>query len=152
MKGDNMKISSFGNRENIVVSNETTLKEGKGQVEFAKALNDVNRREYKEDLQKLIAEVDKMAEKLARSRTLNDLRNYKRAVQEFLNRTIRNAYETRNEASWDRMGRQKLYVLIKKVDQGLEEISRQVLNEQEDSLKILEKQDEIRGLLVDMYL
>jgi uncharacterized protein YaaR (DUF327 family) len=147
-----MKISSLGNRENIVVNNEMGIKEGKGQAEFAKTFNDVRQREYKEDLQKLIAEVDKMAEKLGRSRTLNDLRNYKRAVREFLNRTIKDAYEAQNEPSWDHMGRQKIYVLIKKVDEGLEEISRQVLSKQEDSLEILKKLDEIRGLLVDMYL
>lgn len=147
-----MKISSFGNRENIILNNETAVKEGKGQVEFAKALTEVSQRAYKEDLEKLIAEVDKMAEKLARSRTLNDLRNYKRAVRDFLNNTIRNAFQVHDEAGWDRMGRQKLYVLIKKVDEGLEQLSRQVLDDQEDSLKVLEKLDEIRGLLVDMYL
>jgi len=151
-RGDSMKITSLGNREGIIVNSDKSIKEGKERAEFAKALNDVSHKQYKEDLEKLIAQVDKMANKLGRSCTLNDLRNYKRAVQDFLNRTIKNAYETKDESGWDRMGRQKLYVLIKKVDESLEEVSRKVLEEHKSSLGILEKLDEIRGLLVDMYL
>jgi len=148
-----MKITSMGQRENnLVVNSEKGVKAGNEQVDFAKALGKVNQREYQEDLHKLIAEVDKFSKKLAHSCTLNDLKNYKRAVQNFLNRTIKVAYEAQDESSWDRMGRQKLYVLVKKVDEDLEELSRQVLGEQTDSLNILEKLDEIRGLLVDMYL
>ncbi|KJS18793.1 MAG: hypothetical protein VR72_21535 [Clostridiaceae bacterium BRH_c20a] len=147
-----MKITSVSQRENLVVSSEKGIKVGNEQIDFAKALDEVNHREYKEDLHKLIAEVDKMSKKLAHSCTLNDLKNYKRAVQNFLKRTIKVAYEAQDESSWDRMGRQKLYVLVKKVDENLEELSRQVLSEQTDSLNILDKLDEIRGLLVDMYL
>jgi len=147
-----MKISLLGNRDSLVFSSEKGIKTGTEQADFAKTLSNIGHREYLNDLEKLMAEVDESAKKLARSCTLNDLKNYKRAVRNFLERTIKNAYETKDEAGWDRMGRQKLYVLIKKVDENLEELSRRVLNEQNDSLNILEKLDEIRGLLVDMYL
>lgn len=147
-----MKITSLGNREGFLVNNEKVVKGVKEQVEFGKTLREISQKGYQEDLEKLIREVDKMANKLACSRTLNDLKNYKRAVQNFLNETIKKAYIAQDEASWDPMGRQKLYVLVKKVDENLEEISRQVLSEQKDSLDILKKLDEIRGMLVDMYL
>ncbi|MGI6225968.1 MAG: YaaR family protein [Peptococcales bacterium] len=147
-----MKITSLGNRESLVVNNDKGLKGVKEPVEFAKTLHNVGQKEYQEDLERLISEIDKRAEKLAQTRTLNELKNYKRAVRDFLNRTIRNAYLAQDETSWDRLGRQKVHVLVKKVDENLEELSRQVLSEQTESLNILEKLDEIRGMLVDMYL
>jgi len=93
-----------------------------------------------------------MGQKLAKSCTITDLRNYKRAVKNFLKETIGKAYEARNEAGWDRTGRQKIYVLVKKVDKNLEDLSQEIMQEHTDSLNVLKKIDEIRGLLVDMYM
>lgn len=147
-----MKISSLGKKENLFLANEKGLKNVNEQDNFAKTLSHVGRKDYHQDLQKLITEVDKMAEKLAKSCTLNGLKNYKRAVQNFLKRTLGMAYEAQDEASWDHLGRQKVYILVKKVDEKLEEISHEVLKDQGNSLNILDKLDEIRGLLIDMYL
>ncbi|MFZ5944520.1 MAG: YaaR family protein [Bacillota bacterium] len=148
-----MKISSLGNRENFPVNPADKIGKGEGEtVEFGKTLGVAKQKEYHKDMQRLIDEVDKMAKRLGQSCTLSDLKNYKRAVQSFLKRTLGDAYEAQEQNSWDRMGRQKLFVLVKKVDESLEELSKQVLSQHKDSLDILGKLDEIRGLLVDMYL
>lgn len=147
-----MKISSMGNRENFIINNDKIGKVGNEAKDFSKALNKVNQVEYKKDLQRLIEEVDKMAKKLAQTCTLNDLKKYKQAVKKFLKRTIGEAYQAHDETGWNGLGRQKQYILIRKIDENLEDLSHQVLQEQKDSLNILKKLDEIRGILVDMYL
>ncbi|MFZ7102172.1 MAG: YaaR family protein [Peptococcaceae bacterium] len=149
-----MKISSIGkNPDSFVVSGSEKLNKGETEnTDFSKALSGAARKEYEKDLQLLMEEVDKRAKILAKSCTLKDLKNYKRAVKNFLKKTMGEAYEAQDQSSWDRFGRQKLYVLVKKVNENLEDLSRQLLNEQKDTLSILKKIDEIRGLLVDMYL
>lgn len=148
-----MKISLMGkNRDSLFVnSSERVQREEVEGLDFNRALSGAARKDFEEDLQKLIEEVDKRAQKLAKTCTLNDLKNYKRAVKNFLERTIKEAFTTEEQSSWGRLGRQKVYVLVKKVDDNLEELSRQVLGEQQDSLNILKKLDEIRGLLIDIY-
>jgi len=151
-----MKISLMGSGstggEKISANTDKTSKMDNGNIDFTKVLDKITHREYHEDLQRLIAEVDKMARKLTKSCTVSDLKKYKRAVKNFLKETIARAYQAHDEAGWDCSGRHKLYVLIKKVDQNLEDLSQQVLEKQAETLSILKKLDEIRGLLVDMYL
>jgi len=150
-----LKISSMGNRtpggEKVF---DTGLREGNlsREVDFQKTLLLVNEQKQQEDLQRLIQEVDRCGAKLSKSCTLIDLRDYKRAVKNFLKETLGKSYSAENKTGRDRMGRHRIYLLVKKVEESLEELSQEVLSKQKDQLAILKKIDEIRGLLVDIYM
>ena len=148
----NSVINSGGGKEVNNISfqdNKATSAESK---EFNKALGSATLKSHREDLDLLMKEINKRAEKLAKSCTIQDLRDYKRSVREFLKETMGKAYQAQDGLGWDSTGKHKLFVLIKKVDEKLEELSFALVQDQKDNLELLNRLDEIRGLLVDMYL
>ena len=52
----------------------------------------------------------------------------------------------------DRLGRQKVYTTVRKIDDRLEEMAEKIRLGQADQLNIVASQDAIRGMLVDLYM
>ena len=61
-----------------------------------------------------------------------------------------NAYSLHKDGRHTARGR--TLALIKKINAKLDEMAQQVLCEQADNLKIMGMAEEIRGMLVDLYL
>lgn len=149
----NLMLNSGGGKEanNVSLQNKKAILDTEPN-EFNKALSGATVKSHREDLDLLMKEVTKKAEKLAKSCTIQDLRDYKRSVREFLKETMGKAYQAQDGMGWDSAGKHKLFILIKKVDERLEELSIELIQDQKDNLELLNRLDEIRGLLVDMYL
>jgi uncharacterized protein YaaR (DUF327 family) len=90
----------------------------------------------------------------------NDLRDrpfqkeileYKRAVRNFINYVIENAFEI-EKSQTRRAGRQKIYSQIRVIDGKLEELAAAILSGQASQLERISKLDEIKGLLVDLTI
>jgi len=45
----------------------------------------------------------------------------------------------------------RVYGIVKQVNQALDELAEELMNEEQDHLAILSKIDEIRGLLLDIF-
>ena len=59
-------------------------------------------------------------------------------------------YSLESRHGWDRKGRQKVFTLVRKIDEKLAELTEDVRTGQDKQLSILEKHGIIRGLLVDL--
>ncbi len=100
----------------------------------------------------LLADVESMGESLKRDSSLVNLQNYKRAVRSFYSHIISQSYKANPEEG--RIDRQsmarKQYTLIAVIDKNLEKLGAEVIRAQKDQLLILERMEEIHGLLVDL--
>ncbi len=101
--------------------------------------------------EKALDTVFMIGEELKKDHTLRKLMDYKKAVRHFLDMILKNAYKhvQVKGAVNPRTMLQREYSLIQVVDERLERLARAVLSEQADAFIILERIDEIRGLLID---
>jgi uncharacterized protein YaaR (DUF327 family) len=81
-----------------------------------------------------------------------ELKAYKRLISEFLEESVRSFMNFSKESYMDRRGRHRLYATVKKVNESLEELTKEVLSSEKDHLKILGKIEDIRGLILDIIL
>ena len=107
----------------------------------------IQRSELESFLQKLTAQGAKLSETL----TLRDLKDFQDMVRSFLRSTFGLSRQMQDEPSWDSHGRPKMMARIAKIDHKLDELGKQLLNEQASSLDILSRIDEIRGMIVDLF-
>jgi uncharacterized protein YaaR (DUF327 family) len=98
-----------------------------------------------------IEEINKQGERLSRSMTLRELRQYRMLIKRFLESTAKRGVEIKEFKGWDRRGRGRLYKIIQEVDGKLLEMADELLVREEGRIKILQNIGEIRGLLVNMY-
>lgn len=102
------------------------------------------------DLQAALAAVDEHGRRLRQCPTQQNLQRYKAVVRKFLQDTVGTLYEIKQDAFFDREGRRRAFITVKRVDQSLEELTRMFFAKEVSSLALAQRLDEIRGMLVDL--
>lgn len=118
---------------------------------FLDTLQEVHDANIKEKLDELLGQIDKQGDKLSQKRTFKELVRYKKMVQQFVKEAVEKMYKVKEEFSTYGSGNHKVYNLVEKVDESLEELTELVLDKQSTQLEILDRLDEVRGMLVDIY-
>ena len=73
-----------------------------------------------------------------------------RMIKAFINEIASHTHEFSRENFLDRKGRHRVYGIVKKINQALDDLAEEFLREEKDSLSILSKIDEIKGLILDI--
>ena len=104
------------------------------------------------DLEELLDEIHESGEALKEVPTLENVKSYKVSVSRFLKFVVKNSLKTETAAgaNFNPLKKQKRYTIIRVVDEKLERLAAGVLQNQSDKLYILEKIEEINGLIVNL--
>ncbi|MDF2909186.1 MAG: hypothetical protein K0Q56_66 [Sporolactobacillus laevolacticus] len=101
-------------------------------------------------LKALLNKVDEQAKRVSVSRTIRDLQVYKNYVRSFLQEAVQTGLGTAQSRSWQQGGAQQ--ILVKTVDQKLITMTNDLLDKNKGELKLLDQLDEVRGLLINLYV
>ncbi len=124
----------------------------KTQPDFAFTLNKLDERGLATRLSGLIDDITVLGKKISEHMDLADMRVYRSKISEFINEVVTNSHQFSRENFLDRRGRHRVYGIVKLVNKNLDELAQELLKSEKDHLKILEKTDEIRGLLLDIIV
>ena len=105
-----------------------------------------------EQLDKLLKQIDEQGARLSKTPTYDELKAYRTLIKNFVGEAVSNMYELHTQTGWDRMGRQKVYTTVRKIDRKLEEMAERIRLGQSSQLDIVASHDAIRGMLVDLYM
>ncbi|PMC36625.1 DUF327 domain-containing protein [Bacillus sp. UMB0899] len=100
---------------------------------------------------KLAKEIEDQGKVLYESRTVEDLKKYKKLVKSFMEEAVNNALQLENQRGFNRRGRTKVYKIVKEVDSKLIDLTNEVLNKQQKGLNILNLVGEVQGLIINIY-
>jgi uncharacterized protein YaaR (DUF327 family) len=110
-----------------------------------------------ESLNLLLDSVHNAGEALSRRPFPEEIKAYKQAVRNFVHYVVENTFDTEEQTSGilkrnkhTLIQERKKFTLVQVIDKKLEELASAILRGQSDQLAILERTDEIRGLLVDL--
>ena len=103
-----------------------------------------------ERLSVMMQEITMQGEKLGKHMDVRDMKHYRRLIQEFMNEIVNRSHKFSRENFLDRRGRHRVYGMIKRVKVVWAELAGELLKEEKETLAILSKVDEIRGLLLDI--
>jgi uncharacterized protein YaaR (DUF327 family) len=106
--------------------------------------------EHRENLEELLDEVHEIGEILVESQSLENIKRYRRAVRSFLDYIVSNMLAVEEQISGNNILRRKRFTQVKIIDGRLERLVAEVLQNQGKQLDLLERIDEIHGLLVDL--
>lgn len=142
--------------ENIGTNNITNLEMIKTnpkkaiQETFKQKLNEVEQEHIREELTNLYNKIETQSGKMQDRLFIEDLVEYKTLVKDFLDISVNNSHVFHKENSLDRRGRHRVYSLVKKVDNELDELTKDFLNIETNRIKILGRLDDIKGILLDI--
>lgn len=122
------------------------------QEDFRFTLNRLSDEGLADRLQGLIGEISVQGRRLAEHMDFGELKTYRNLITNFINEVVTHSHEFSRENFLDRRGRHHVYGIVRLVNQDLDEIAQELLRKEKDHLVILEKIDEIHGLLLDMMV
>jgi uncharacterized protein YaaR (DUF327 family) len=89
---------------------------------------------------------------LAKKIDIAEMERYRALVSEFLREVVCGAYVFHKENTIDEKGRRKVFATVMVINQKLEEMAKDILSGNQDALVVMSSIDEIRGLIVDIFL
>ena len=101
-------------------------------------------------LQVMMEEITMQGTKLGKHMDVRDMKHYRKLIKEFMNEIVNRSHKFSRENFLDRRGRHRVYGMIKRVDEVLDELAGELIKDEKDAIAILDKVDEIRGLLLDI--
>lgn len=106
----------------------------------------------KSNLENMVQDIITIGQRLRRNPTIERLKDYKDKIKNFMEKVIDSVDDMKDfTGNNSKNGKEKVYKLMGKVDEEMEELTQIILSGQRDSIKILSKIDAIRGMLVDVY-
>lgn len=150
-----MKINDIMNKSTQVIdlaNTHETKKRDISRSRFNEELKRVDELTVKERLEKLLEKIDKQAYRLSKNITIKEVLAYKTLISEFLKESVDAMVKFKKNNFLDSRGRHRVYGIIKKVDEELEGLTKDVLAKEKDNIKILKRLDDIRGLILDVYM
>lgn len=121
------------------------------QKAFVETLRDAGDEQRRDALDQLLLAVDKAGRELRRDPSLAALRQYKESVRAFVREALRLMYAVDERLGFDRRGNPTFALIVRTIDEKLEELTRQCLESQKGTIDLAARLDEIRGLLLDLY-
>ncbi|HCA69679.1 MAG TPA: DUF327 domain-containing protein [Lachnospiraceae bacterium] len=131
------------------VETKKPVQEADGSFKFA-LISNIEEHDLQARLNAMLEEITLQGKKLAKRMDLTDMKCYRELIRGFLNEIVNRSHKFSRENFLDRKGRHRVYTMIKLVDQNLDELAAELIKEEKDNLVILDKIDEIRGLLLDI--
>ncbi|TYS13636.1 DUF327 family protein [Rossellomorea vietnamensis] len=122
-----------------------------GSVKFGALVSKQDQKLQMEQLGKLMGDISSAGERLSRSRTFKDLAKYKSLVKKFVKEAVDYGMNLKQSHTWNQHGEGRKLNIVENVDQRLMELTEDILDEEKQSLDILGKIGEIRGLLINLY-
>ncbi|MCX8130773.1 MAG: YaaR family protein [Clostridia bacterium] len=122
------------------------------EAAFHGQLKRVESQNQEEKIRQLASKIVEQGQKLGKKVDIRELKIYKNLISEFLDEAMNSSLKFSKESFLDRRGRYKVYASVKKINTELEQLTEDVLKEEKDHIRILQRLDDIRGLILDLTM
>ncbi len=149
-----MKIQDLSSLNNLIRSSTgVDRKEHEPKAfSFKQEMSQLTRANSEQHLREMSDAIDAQGALVGRRCDMRELKRYKEMIAAFMYEAVRFAYEFKKQSTLDARGRHRIYALIKRINQKLEELTQQMLSGEADNLTVMAAIDELRGMLVDLYM
>jgi uncharacterized protein YaaR (DUF327 family) len=131
------------------VEQKTQMQESDGAFKFT-LISNIEEQELQSRLNLMMQDIVQQGKKLSKHMDVRDMRRYRQLIKEFMNEIVNRSHKFSRENFLDKRGRHRVYGMVKLVDKNLDELAEELIKDEKDHLAILNKIDEIRGLLLDI--
>ncbi|MBQ2116209.1 MAG: YaaR family protein [Lachnospiraceae bacterium] len=132
------------------VVQQQNVQQAEGDFKFMLASN-IEEAELANRLNLMMEEIVMQGDKIVKRMDVKDMKKYRTLIKEFMNEIVNHSHKFSRENFLDRRGRHRVYGIIRLVDKKLDELAQELMKDERDSISILAKVGEIRGLIMDIF-
>lgn len=142
-----IKVNQMNNVNQV--DRQAPVKETSDSFKFT-LISNIEEAGLQERLQLMLEDIVQQGKKIAKRTDISEMRQYRQLIKEFLNEVVNRSHQFSRENFLDRRGRHRVYGIVKLIDKNLDELAEELIKDEKDNIAILNKIDEIRGLLLDI--
>ncbi|MER1987640.1 MAG: YaaR family protein [Solibacillus sp.] len=105
-----------------------------------------------EQLTRLMGDISAAGDRVAKNRSLRELARFKMLVKRFLQETVDHGMEMKQSHTWNRFGEGRRLKIVETIDEHLVELAKELLEEEKETIDLLDRIGEIKGLLINLYM
>lgn len=113
-------------------------------------ISNIMEKELQEKVAELMGSITEQGKKIGKKTDIRDMKRYRELIKTFLNEVVYRSHKFSRENYLDRRGRHRVYGIVRLIDENLDKLAEELLKEEKDNIAILNRIDEIRGLLLDI--
>lgn len=122
------------------------------ELVFRSKLTAESKSVYERQIRELVQAIEAQGKRLAERADMGEMQKYREMITQLLHETVSNGFAFHKEGKIGINGRSKIFAMIKTVNEKLDSMTKKLLAEEKENIDLLDDIDDIRGLLVDMYL
>jgi uncharacterized protein len=115
--------------------------------EFSDAFDNANKNQSEQELQEMLKDIEKLGGRLTKTGTLEDAQFFRSKIKEYLSYIIKNAYTVKRDSTSFSFS---MHTRVEVINEKLDELTKEVLEQQKEAIDIAHRVEEIKGLLVDV--
>lgn len=146
------RISGVSMQEMINTIEPENRKIEAKKADFVHKFDDIKSQHVREHLEDLYGKIVDQSERISEKLHISEVVKYKTLVREFLDVAVKNSHQFSKQNFLDRRGRHRVYSIVKNVDRELESLTKDFLEQEVDGINVLKKLDDIRGMLLDIFM
>lgn len=131
------------------VEQKPTVANNDGSFKFTLVSN-IEQQDLQARLNVLVEDIASQGKRITKHMDVVDMKKYRELIKEFMNEIVNHSHKFSRQNFLDKRGRHRVYGMIKLIDKNLDDLALELMKDEKDSLAILSKIDEIRGLLLDL--
>ena len=143
-----MKVNDLTKITQTTETSKVVQGDGSFKFTLSSAISDA---QLQAKVDALMMDITVQGERLARHMDIRDLKRYRGLIKEFLNEVVYRSHKFSRENFLDRRGRHRVYGIIRKIDETLDQLAEELMLDEKDHLAILSRIGEIEGLVVDIF-
>lgn len=144
----NMKVNDLTKISQTTDTSKVTQGDGSFKFTLSSAITDA---QLQAKVDALMMDITVQGERIARHMDIRDLKKYRGLIKDFLNEVVYRSHKFSRENFLDRRGRHRVYGIIRKIDETLDQLAEELMLDEKDHLAILSRIGEIEGLLLDIF-
>lgn len=114
-------------------------------------LSHIEEKDLATRLSGMMEEISKQGASIAKRKDIREMKKYRSLIKEFMNEITVKSHSFSRENFLDRRGRHRVYGILRRVDETLDELAQELMKDEQDHVLILAKIGEIEGLLLDIF-
>jgi uncharacterized protein YaaR (DUF327 family) len=147
-----MKVEPTDNSAKPEVNHPERSSANASNSPFSAQLRDLELEQRRTVCTGLLCQIDAQSELLKKAPTPDGVKRYRELVVTFMKEAMGQTYQVEQQTRWDKSGNRKCLVVVKKVNDSLEDLMNLVTDPESSQMNLVAKLDQIRGLLLDLYL
>ena len=146
------RVNSIGSADLFPGFEETKSRKEVERQEFLQKFEQIKSDDVRKHLEGLYDKITKQSDRIGEKLHLSEVVKYKGLVREFLDTAVKNSHHFSKQNFLDKRGRHRVYSIVKNVDRELDLLTREFLAQEVDKISVLKRLDDIRGMLIDVFM